>query len=48
MFAFALAQPYLWLAVFELFGLPQYAVMAASVPVKSEHAQNHSPYQRYS
>lgn len=33
MFAFALAQPYLWLAVFELFGLPQYAVMAAIVPV---------------
>lgn len=33
MFAFATAQPYLWLAVFELFGLPQYAVMAAIVPV---------------
>jgi hypothetical protein len=33
MFSFALAQPYLWLVIFELFGLPQYAVMAAIVPV---------------
>ncbi|HCT4435367.1 TPA: hypothetical protein OTX98_000258 [Klebsiella aerogenes] len=33
MFAFALAQPYLCMAMFDLFGLPQYAVMAAIVPV---------------
>lgn len=33
MLAFALAQPYLCLAMFDLFGLPQYAVMAAIVPV---------------
>lgn len=33
MLSFALAQPYLWLMMFDLFGLPQYAVMAAIVPV---------------
>ncbi|WP_231564373.1 hypothetical protein [Enterobacter sp. Bisph1] len=31
--SFALAQPWLWLAVFNGFGLPQHAVMAAIVPV---------------
>lgn len=33
MLSFTLAQPYLWLMIFSLFGLPQYAVMAAIVPV---------------